>query len=115
VRCCTTVAISAGRKLAHRLFEPKPESRQEWDYIPSVVFSHPPIGACGFTEDEAVAKWGRENIKIYQSKFTNMVRQDSCCLTANLRWRLRSRPSGPQYYGNPGLAERQQQTSCPHI
>jgi glutathione reductase (NADPH) len=68
------VAISAGRKLAHRLFEPKPESRQDWDIIPCVVFSHPPIGACGLTEEEAVDKHGADNIKVYRTKFTNMVR-----------------------------------------
>lgn len=68
------MAISAGRKLAHRLFEPKPEARQEWDMIPSIVFSHPPIGTCGYTEEEAAAKFGPDNLKIYKTKFTNMVR-----------------------------------------
>eukprot|EP00054_Salpingoeca_dolichothecata_P016939 m.100457 g.100457 ORF g.100457 m.100457 type:complete len:466 (+) comp22228_c0_seq1:5-1402(+) len=68
----TPVAISTGRKLAHRLFEPKPESKQNWDFIPSVVFSHPPIGTCGFTEEQAVQKYGQDKIKVYKAKFTNM-------------------------------------------
>eukprot|EP00045_Choanoeca_perplexa_P002718 m.26148 g.26148 ORF g.26148 m.26148 type:complete len:454 (-) comp11663_c0_seq1:39-1400(-) len=68
----TPVAISTGRKLAHRLFEPSPKSKQNWDYIPTVVFSHPPIGTCGFTEDEAKEKFGADNIKTYNAKFTPM-------------------------------------------
>lgn len=38
------VAIAAGRKLAHRLFEGKQDSRLDYENIPTVVFSHPPIG-----------------------------------------------------------------------
>lgn len=44
------VAIAAGRKLAHRLFEAKEESRLDYHDIPTVVFSHPPIGTVGLTE-----------------------------------------------------------------
>uniref|UniRef100_A0A663FCG7 Glutathione reductase n=1 Tax=Aquila chrysaetos chrysaetos TaxID=223781 RepID=A0A663FCG7_AQUCH len=66
----TPVAIAAGRKLAHRLFEGKRESRLDYHNIPTVVFSHPPIGTVGLTEDEAVAAHGRENVKIYSTSFT---------------------------------------------
>ncbi|XP_065489662.1 glutathione reductase, mitochondrial [Caloenas nicobarica] len=66
----TPVAIAAGRKLAHRLFEGKAESRLDYHNIPTVVFSHPPIGTVGLTEDEAVAAHGRENVKIYSTSFT---------------------------------------------
>eukprot|EP00039_Didymoeca_costata_P026219 m.15325 g.15325 ORF g.15325 m.15325 type:complete len:459 (-) comp5353_c0_seq2:63-1439(-) len=68
----TPVAIAAGRKLAHRLFEPRPQNKQNYDRVPSAVFSHPPIGTCGMTEAEARAKYGDENVKIYKSTFTNM-------------------------------------------
>ena len=44
------VAIAAGRKLAHRLFEGKQDSRLDYHDIPTVVFSHPPIGTVGLTE-----------------------------------------------------------------
>lgn len=37
----TPVAIAAGRKLAHRLFECKEDSKLDYDNIPTVVFSHP--------------------------------------------------------------------------
>jgi len=39
-----SVAIAAGRKLAHRIFNNEPNSRLEYENIPSVVFTHPPIG-----------------------------------------------------------------------
>ena len=39
-----SVAIAAGRKLAHRLFNNESESRLDYENIPSVVFTHPPIG-----------------------------------------------------------------------
>uniref|UniRef100_UPI003AB06F39 glutathione reductase, mitochondrial isoform X4 n=1 Tax=Centroberyx gerrardi TaxID=166262 RepID=UPI003AB06F39 len=48
----TPVAIAAGRKLAHRLFEGKKESKVDYSNIPTVVFSHPPIGTVGLTEGE---------------------------------------------------------------
>ncbi|GAB1293088.1 Glutathione reductase, mitochondrial [Apodemus speciosus] len=68
----TPVAIAAGRKLAHRLFECKQDSKLDYDNIPTVVFSHPPIGTVGLTEDEAVHKYGKDNVKIYSTAFTPM-------------------------------------------
>lgn len=37
-----------------------------------MVFSHPVIGAIGLTEAQAVAKYGRENLTIYNSTFVNL-------------------------------------------
>ncbi|XP_023573383.1 glutathione reductase, mitochondrial [Octodon degus] len=68
----STVAIAAGRKLAHRLFECKEDSKLDYDNIPTVVFSHPPIGTVGLTEDEAIHKYGKDNVKIYSTAFTPM-------------------------------------------
>uniref|UniRef100_A0A2I3MR75 Glutathione reductase, mitochondrial n=1 Tax=Papio anubis TaxID=9555 RepID=A0A2I3MR75_PAPAN len=68
----TPVAIAAGRKLAHRLFEHKEDSKLDYNNIPTVVFSHPPIGTVGLTEDEAIHKYGEENVKIYSTSFTPM-------------------------------------------
>lgn len=68
----TPVAIAAGRKLAHRLFECKEDSKLDYDNIPTVVFSHPPIGTVGLTEDEAIHKYGKDNVKIYSTAFTPM-------------------------------------------
>ena len=42
------------------------------DNVASVIFSHPPIGAVGLSEDDAIQKWGASNIKVYKSQFVNM-------------------------------------------
>uniref|UniRef100_A0A8C5HDK2 Glutathione reductase n=1 Tax=Gouania willdenowi TaxID=441366 RepID=A0A8C5HDK2_GOUWI len=68
----TPVAIAAARKLAHRLFEAKKDSKLDYSCIPTVVFSHPPIGTVGLTEEEAVRLRGKENVKIYKTSFTPM-------------------------------------------
>ncbi|NXQ36143.1 GSHR protein, partial [Alaudala cheleensis] len=65
----TPVAIAAGRKLAHRLFEGKRDSWLDYENIPTVVFSHPPIGTVGLTEEEAVAIHGKDNVKTYNTSF----------------------------------------------
>ncbi|KAM4586548.1 glutathione reductase, mitochondrial isoform 2-T2 [Fundulus diaphanus] len=68
----TPVAIAAGRKLAHRLFEGKKDSKLDYSTIPTVVFSHPPIGTVGLTEEEAIKSHEKENVKIYKTSFTPM-------------------------------------------
>ena len=67
----TPVAIAAGRKLAERLFNNKPESKVDYDNVPSVVFAHPPIGTVGITEDEARQRYG-DAVTVYKSEFTPM-------------------------------------------
>lgn len=68
----TPVAVAAGRRLAERLFNNKPDEHLNYDTIPTVVFSHPPIGTIGLTEAEAIKQYGSDNIKIYRSEFTAM-------------------------------------------
>ncbi|SPQ99414.1 Glutathione reductase [Plasmodiophora brassicae] len=70
----TPVAIAAGRKLADRLFggPVHAKARLDYSFVPTVIFNHPPIGTVGLAEDEARATYGSENIRIYQSSFTNM-------------------------------------------
>lgn len=48
--CLSIVAIAAGRKLAHRLFGGQRDAHLDYSNIPTVVFSHPPIGTVGLTE-----------------------------------------------------------------
>ena len=67
----TPVAIAAARRLADRLFNNQPERRLDYTNIPSVIFSHPPIGTVGLTETEARDLHG-EAVKIYQTRFTSM-------------------------------------------
>jgi glutathione reductase (NADPH) len=68
----TPVAIAAGRKLADRLFGGQPDAQLDHENIPSVIFSHPPIGTVGLAEAEAVARHGAEAIRVYESRFTNL-------------------------------------------
>ena len=66
----TPVAIAAGRRLAERLFNHRPEAKMDYENIPSVVFSHPPVATIGLTEQQA-----REEhcpVTVYQSDFTPM-------------------------------------------
>ncbi|MEE4379947.1 MAG: glutathione-disulfide reductase [Candidatus Competibacteraceae bacterium] len=67
----TPVAIAAGRRLADRLFDNQSDRRLVYQNIPTVVFSHPPIGTVGLTEEQARSTYG-EAVKIYQTRFTPM-------------------------------------------
>ena len=67
----TPVAIAAGRRLADRLYGGMKERKLDYDLIPTVVFSHPPIATVGLTESEAREIHGSA-VKIYQSRFTPM-------------------------------------------
>ena len=68
----TPVAIKAGRTLSERLFNGKTNAKMDYTTIPTVVFSHPAIGAVGLTEEEAIKEYGQENVKVYTSKFASM-------------------------------------------
>lgn len=68
----TPVAVAAGRRLSERLFNDKPNEYLDYDNIPTVVFSHPPIGTVGITEAEAIEKYGKQSVKTYSSSFTSM-------------------------------------------
>jgi glutathione reductase (NADPH) len=70
-RQLTPVAIAAGRRLADRIFGGQADARLDYSDIPSVVFSHPPIGTVGLTEAEARELYGEE-VKVYSARFTNM-------------------------------------------
>lgn len=67
----TPVAIAAARRLADRLYNNQKDRHLDYELIPTVVFSHPPIGTVGLTESEAREQHG-EAVKIYQTRFTAM-------------------------------------------
>ena len=82
----TPVAIAAGRRLSHRLFDNKTTLKLDYNNIPSVVFSHPPVciyhvitylifcifkvGSIGLTEPEAITQFGKDSVTVYETKFT---------------------------------------------
>lgn len=68
----TPVAVKAGRLLSERLFNGQDDAHMDYNLIPTVVFSHPPIGTMGLTEPQAIAEYGEENIEVYNSSFAAM-------------------------------------------
>ncbi|EMH4164554.1 glutathione-disulfide reductase [Pluralibacter gergoviae] len=68
----TPVAVAAGRRLSERLFNNKPEEHLDYSNIPTVVFSHPPIGTVGLSEPAAREQYGDDAVKVYKSSFTAM-------------------------------------------
>ncbi|MCU0760810.1 MAG: glutathione-disulfide reductase [Steroidobacteraceae bacterium] len=67
----TPVAIAAGRRLADRVFGGMAGRHLDYTNIPTVIFSHPPIGTVGLSEAEARALHG-EAVKVYTSGFVPM-------------------------------------------
>jgi glutathione reductase (NADPH) len=67
----TPVAIAAGRRLADRLFGGMPERRLDYDCVPTVIFTRPPIGTVGMSEPAAHARYG-DAVRVYESRFTPM-------------------------------------------
>lgn len=68
----TPVAVKAGRLLSERLFNGQEDAHMDYSMIPTVVFSHPPIGTMGLTEPEAIAEYGEDKVKVYSSSFASM-------------------------------------------
>lgn len=64
----TPVAIAAGRRLSDRLFGGQAGRFLDYDNVPTVIFTHPPIGTVGLTETEARAQYGSE-VEAFTSSF----------------------------------------------
>ncbi|XP_019345250.1 thioredoxin reductase 1, cytoplasmic isoform X3 [Alligator mississippiensis] len=64
----TPVAIQAGRLLTRRLYA---GATLKCDYVnvPTTVFTPMEYGACGFSEERALEKFGENNIEVYHSFF----------------------------------------------
>lgn len=68
----TPVAIAAGRRLADRVLDGQTQRRLNYSNIPTVVFSHPPVGTVGMSEPEARQQYG-DDVRVYTSRFTPML------------------------------------------
>lgn len=68
----TPVAIAAARRLMDRVFGGKPDARLDYSDIATVVFSHPPIGQVGLTEEEARVQYG-DAVRVYRAGFRPML------------------------------------------
>ncbi len=71
-KALTPVAVAAGRALARRLFGDEPDAHLDYDNIASVVFSHPPVGSVGLSEERARSKYG-EAVCVHSTAFTQML------------------------------------------
>lgn len=66
----TPVAIAAGRRLADRLFGGQSTAKLNYENIASVVFSHPPLGTVGLSEEEARERFGAQ-VRVYSTSFVD--------------------------------------------
>lgn len=67
----TPVAIAAGRRLADRLFGGQAGRHLDYDNVATVIFSHPPIGTVGLSENEALDRHAA-HARVYETRFTPM-------------------------------------------
>lgn len=65
----TPVALMEGMAVAKTLFQDTP-TKPDHEYVASAVFSQPPIGTVGYSEQDAVEKFGE--VKIFTSSFRPM-------------------------------------------
>ncbi|EEB06124.1 glutathione reductase [Schizosaccharomyces japonicus yFS275] len=65
----TPVAIAAGRRLSDRLFGGIKDAHLEYNQIPSVIFAHPEAGSIGLSEQQAIEKYGENQVKVYRTRF----------------------------------------------
>ena len=66
----TPVAIQEGRAFAETNFNGNPMT-VDYDDVPSAVFSTPPVGSVGLSEEDARARYG--DIDVYVSRFKPLV------------------------------------------
>lgn len=79
----TPVAIQAGKLLAKRLFG---GANLKCDYVnvPTTVFTPLEYGSVGLSEEDAIARYGPDDIQVYHSNFTPLEwtvphREDNAC------------------------------------
>ncbi len=67
----TPVAIAAARRLMDRLHGGQADARLDYDNVPSVVFSHPPLGSVGLGEEAARRRF--DTVTTHHSRFRPML------------------------------------------
>ncbi|MFT4570011.1 MAG: glutathione reductase (NADPH) [Hyphomicrobiaceae bacterium] len=68
----TPVAIQAGRAIADRVWGGL-DTHMDYTTIPTAVFSDPPIGTVGLTEEEAREQYGDDDVRVYKSSFNPLL------------------------------------------
>ena len=65
-----------GMAFAKHVFGDDPQGKPDYDYIPSAVFSSPPIANVGLTEEEAVEKY--KNVDVFTSSYKCAAPLSAC-------------------------------------
>ncbi len=68
----TPFAVAASRRLMDRLFAGDKEARMTAEWVPSVVFSHPPLATVGLSEEDARKRYGDAAIHVRRAEFRPM-------------------------------------------
>ncbi|MBV6288218.1 glutathione-disulfide reductase [Pseudomonas aegrilactucae] len=66
----TPVALAEGMAVARRLFKPEQYRPVDYQNIPTAVFSQPPIGTVGLTEEQALE--AGHKVQVFESRFRPM-------------------------------------------
>ncbi|MCW2271028.1 Glutathione amide reductase [compost metagenome] len=66
----TPVALAEGMAVARRLFKPEQYRPVDYQNIPTAVFSQPPIGTVGLTEEQALEQG--HQVQVFESRFRPM-------------------------------------------
>lgn len=80
----TPVAIQAGKLLARRIAGTS-SALTDYDKIPTTVFTPLEYGCCGLSEEDAISRYGEENLSIFHTNFwplewtLNHDRPDNAC------------------------------------
>jgi glutathione reductase (NADPH) len=69
----TPVAIAEARRLMDRVFGSQPDACVDHADVPTVVFSHPPMGKVGLTEAEARLRFGDDAVSCHRTTFRPML------------------------------------------
>ena len=69
----TPVAIAEARRLMDRVFGGQADARVDHGQVPTVVFSHPPLGKVGLTEAEARERFGGDAVSCHRTTFRPML------------------------------------------
>ena len=64
----TPPAIVSGKLLVHRLFG-NGSTKLDYNYIPTTIFTPLEYGACGYSEEDAIKAFGKDNVVSYGSKY----------------------------------------------
>ena len=92
-------AIKAGKLLAARLYGGKTEI-VNYESIATTVYAKIEYGSCGLSEEAAIEKYGKENIKVYHTDFVpvewtfDMENEESCYIKVIVNLKDKNRVIG---------------------